>query len=161
MKRFILLFGLIGLLLPSIAAAADGDDCALGNWLTSRGSIKPIWCILICDSKDAQDATCDEYDIQGVFPVIHIGIPDVLVFEINTSTGCTANATATLASTPTTAGTEHDLAATTAVSLTGNTKLSIDTSQVSIDRWVSADLTNMDNCTDFDVLMIGYERQRY
>ena len=126
-----------------------------------RGSIKPMWCVLICNSKTSQDSDCTEYDIEGVLPAIHIGIPDVLVFEINTSTDCSANATATFSSTPTSAGTEHDLGTTTSVSRLGNTKLSIDTSQVSVDRYIETDLSNMDDCTDFDVLMIGYERQRY
>lgn len=163
MRKLVFLFGVLALswCVSSVALATDGDNCGLTNWATSRGSIKPVWCVLLCDSKDSQDATCSEYDLQGTLPTTGPGIPDVLVFEINTSTGCSANATATLASSPTSAGTEHDLGATTSVSTGGNTKLSIDTSQVSIDRYVSADLTNLDDCTDFDVLMIGYERQRY
>lgn len=157
MKKLAFLFGVLAVSLWCVSGsirAADGDTCGLANWATSHGTVIPVWCVLLCDSATSQDSACDEFDLNT------LGIPDVLVFEINTDTGCSANATATLASAPTSAGTEHDLGATTSVARNDNTKLSIDTSQVSIDRYVETDLSNMDDCTDFDVLMIGYERKR-
>lgn len=143
------------LLLPALALptwAADGD--VRTGTSTSRGAIRLITSVKLCDTKTSSDSTCTTWDFAN-----SPGIPDMLVLERESKTDCAGNATATFTTSATSGGTAHAIGSSAVVVDDNTTRVVIDLHQAPLDRFLVTALTTMTSCTNLTVLMHFYEIQ--
>lgn len=130
-----------------VAWAADGDTFTGASFGGNLGQVNIVGSRYLCDNKDSADNACSEFDIVGEFT----GMPDVLIFEIHTSTDCTSTTNVDINSSPTSGGTEHDLADLSST----NTRAVVNVRAALPGRYLNTDLSGMTACaTDsFEVLV--------
>lgn len=154
MKRILLSALCIFMLGVSNSHAADGAECAISNWQITLGTVRTVWCIILCDAKTA-DGECADVDLNT------LGQPDQIHFQLETETSCTAG-TLDITSSKTATSTEYDIGSVNDLVVgSGNTKLiRVNTREAGLNRFVQATLTAEADCAPFTVHMIGYEVKR-
>jgi hypothetical protein len=144
MKMKTLLMTLM-LLLPGVSWAADGDP--LNGAAVTRGSYESAP-FIFCDAKAAaSDDVCDEFDLQATGR----GMPDYMIFSLDSVAGCDAGYQVIIQGATTTAGTDHTWGT---LDVT-NTSLVITTPT---HRFFSGDTTDA-GCTDLTVNLVLHFRK--
>lgn len=140
----------LGLVCAGAASAADGDACSSAQFSAADGN-GADWCVVLCDDDNA-NGDCADFS----FDSSSARIPDVLSFEIGTTTTCSAG-TATFTTTHVSGGQSHDLGSTTAVSVTGTTRLMVDQRTQPVGEIVETTLSGLSGCGVIDIILVGYE----
>lgn len=132
----------------AIAYAVDGDlandDFPVGNASQSSN-------VYVCDTyylienydNDSGGGVGAEFDIMA-----HGGYPDMMVIEIDQTTGCTTTPSIDVNQGPTAGGTEHDL---TNLSATLGTRATIEVARIFPDPFWNFDVTDDAGCTGLDL----------
>ena len=153
MKRIIFAALCIFMLGVTNSTAADGDACAISNWQITLGTVKTVWCIILCDAKTA-DGECADVDLNT------LGQVDQIHFQLETETSCDAGTTLDITSSKTATSTEYDIGGVNDLATgAGLTKLiRVNTRAAALNRFVQATLADSGgNCNPFTAHMIGYK----
>ena len=131
------LVALVALLLPLAGFAVDGDRIVSGDGVAFVKKSIAYW---LCEDKVAASSTCGPMTVQ-------VNSRGGAVFEIVRHTACSGNPTVVISEQSDSTGVEHEIVTLTLNGVSafhlgpGHQPLSV----------LSADLSNMTACTDFDV----------
>lgn len=142
MKRLLLTLAVGAALAPGLlsipAQAADGDACATTGRQGRHGW--EVKCNLLCDSKTSADTVCSNFTIDDA--------ADTYAIEIAADDGCSGAATVDVDTLGLSTTDEHDL---TSLTRGATTEVVIDGAAAHPLTILDLDLSNMTDCTDFDV----------
>lgn len=164
-KRFLTLVAgalLASCSLPLPVWAADGDQCAATQWAsTQKGTMKAVWCILLCDNSSA-GVDCPAIDMRE-------RMADVITFELfSEGAGCTVGTIEIRTLATAGSGRPHSLGTLNFDSSITNTKITINNASPAnltggepIGQFVDGDASVGPTCAGSeDVMMVGYEYTR-
>ena len=130
------------LFVPFVGYAADGDRTTIGTIGKPPAAYRA--CALLCDTNVASETLCDEFDVTTLG-----GIAQTYIFEIITTTGCSSTIDIDINTNSVASGAEHDV---TALNTTV-TRSVVHGDRSRVSRYISAAVTNDDDCTVLDVLI--------
>lgn len=151
MRNFAIAFTslLVAVLLaaPSLVWAADGDG--LSGVSRTKGVQRINGGIIVCDGKVAADdpATCTAVDMG----TLNLGGPHNLILELNSATGCSGAYSVAVQTRATATSTLHEISDPVVVMNATITRVTIDLTAASLDRYLVLTTSTLTDCTDLTV----------
>ena len=167
MKTLLLTILLLLLFSPAVWGA-DGGPCDSNTGKLERGIYRTLGCVNVCDAKAAADSSC-LFDIAGTAQTYSwdfsntLGVPDLLVFEIEDINGnCGATPDFTVQTSPEAdIAPAYDLDSTAVVINSTTDRVIVDLSTAPPDRYLIITVADDASCNDLDLRMYLLARDRF